>query len=93
MSKCSFAQREISYLGYVITEKGVSTLPSKISAIVECHVPTNVKELRGFLGLAGYYRKFVNHFGIISRPLTDLLKKNVFFFLCGLLIIRRHFRH
>jgi hypothetical protein len=79
MSKCAFATREISYLGYVISSRGVSTCPDKISTVLNWPVPTGIKELRGFLGLADYYRKFVKHFGMISRPLTDLLKKNVMF--------------
>jgi hypothetical protein len=79
LAKCSFAKREIKYLGYVISEKGVSTCPSKIEAMAQWSVPVGVKDLSSFLGLVGYYRKFVNHFGIISRPLVDLLKKNVVF--------------
>jgi hypothetical protein len=78
-SKCSFAQREISYLGHVISRQGVGTDPSKIAAISQWPSPVNIKEHRSFLGLAGYYRKFVRHFGIISKPLTDLLKKNTVF--------------
>jgi hypothetical protein len=79
MSKCSFAKREITYLGYVISEKGVATCLDKVQPVANWPQPKNVKELRSFLGLAGYYRKFVQHFGIIARPLTDLLKKNTVF--------------
>jgi hypothetical protein len=77
--KCSFARREISYLGFVISSKGVSTNPDKIQSVASWPIPANAKDLRSFLGLAGYYRKFVHHFGVISKPLTELLKKNVLF--------------
>jgi hypothetical protein len=66
-------------MGYVISEKGVATCPDKVKVLVEWPSPKNIKELRSFLGLAGYYRKFVHHFGIISRPLTDMLKNNAVF--------------
>jgi transposase InsO family protein len=78
-SKCSFAHNTIAYLGHVISSHGVATDPSKIEAISSWHVPANTKELRSFLGLAGYYMKFVQHFGAISQPLTSLLKKGVLF--------------
>ena len=71
-----FAQNQIAYLGHVINEHGVSTDPSKILTVQEWPTPTCVKELHGFLGLARYYRKFVQHFGIIARPIFHLLKKH-----------------
>lgn len=79
LSKCNFARSEISYLGHVISERGVATDPAKIEAVVSWPTPTNVKELRNFLGFAGFYRRFVRHYAIVSKPLTALLKKHCLF--------------
>ncbi|XP_073263331.1 uncharacterized protein [Populus alba] len=77
-SKCIFGCREVEYLGYVIFKEGVQADPLKISTMMECPEPKNPKALRGFLGLTGYYRKFVKGYESIAIPLTTLLKKNSF---------------
>lgn len=79
LSKCFFAQQELRYLGHVISASGVSTDPRKVQIIENWPTPTSVKELRSFLGMAEYYRKFVKNFGLISKPLTNLLKKGELF--------------
>lgn len=76
-SKCSFAQQHLDYLGHVIGIHGVSTDPKKVMAVQHWPIPKNLKQLRGFLGLAGYYRKFIKGYGILTKPLTELLKKDV----------------
>jgi hypothetical protein len=78
-SKCAFARKELSYLGHVISGAGVSTDPHKIAPIVKWEAPVDAKQLRSFLGMAGYYRKFVRGYGIISKVLTELLRKGVQF--------------
>lgn len=73
--KCEFFKTEICYLGHIISGEGISVDPSKIRAIIDWPVPKSVSEVRSFLGLASYYRKFVLNFSKIAHPITSLLRK------------------
>ncbi|KAG8472702.1 hypothetical protein CXB51_034564 [Gossypium anomalum] len=78
-SKCEFWLREVSFLGHVVSASGIRVDPNKISAILNWKPPRNITEVRSFLGLAGYYRRFVKGFLMIATPMTKLLQKDVKF--------------
>jgi hypothetical protein len=77
--KCEFLRQEVSYLGHIITENGVKPDPSKISVINKFPLPKSTKDIQSFLGLVGYYRRFIDNFSAITKPLTCLLKKDKVF--------------
>ncbi|KAL9858921.1 putative nucleotidyltransferase, Ribonuclease H [Arabidopsis thaliana] len=79
LSKCSFWQKKIGFMGHVISEEGVAVDPEKITTITQWPRPKNATEIRSFLGLAGYYRKFVEGFASIAKPLTQLTCKDAKF--------------
>ena len=76
LQKCSFFKKHIQYLGHLISDEGIQPLPEKLESIAKMPVPQNAKQVKPFLGLVGYYRKFVPSFSDIARPLTQLTQKN-----------------
>ena len=78
-SKCDFMKKHIQYLGHLISEEGIQPLPEKLESIKTMPAPRNTKEIKQFLGLTGYYRKFVPRFSDLSRPLTRLTHKDALF--------------
>jgi len=77
-SKCSFGSRSVVYLGHVISAEGVVMDTAKVEAVASWPEPHSAWGVRGFLGLAGYYCKFIRDFRVIAAPLTCLLRKEAF---------------
>ena len=77
LKKCCFFKKHIQYLGHLISADGIQPLPEKLESIAKMPAPKNPKEVKQFLGLVGYYRKFVPRFADISRVLTHLTKKDM----------------
>lgn len=77
MKKCSFLQEKVTYLGHEISHEGVQPSESKLIAVSHFPTPKTVHEVRQFIGLCSYFRKFIYKFAVIARPLTELTKKNV----------------
>jgi len=75
LSKCDFYKNKIQYLGHVISDDGISVDPKKIKAIIDWPVPKDVTDVRSFMGITGYYRKFIEGFSLIAYPITSLQKK------------------
>jgi hypothetical protein len=75
-SKCEFWLGQVEFLGHVISKDGIVLNPSKVEAVLKWEAPKNFKKIRGFLGMAGYYRRFIEGFSKIAEPMTNLLSKN-----------------
>ena len=80
MSKCEFWLEEVSFLGHVISKGGIAVDPAKVEAVQQWEAPKTVTEIKSFLGLAGYYRRFIEGFSKIALPMTRLTQKGQVFF-------------
>ena len=78
-SKCEFWLKEVSFLGHVVSNSGITVDPSKVNDVLSWKSPMDVSEIHCFLGLAGYYRRFIEGFSKLAKPMTALLEKNVKF--------------
>ena len=78
-SKCEFWLKEVGFLGHVISGEGIAVDPTKVVTVTNWESPALVGEIRSFLGLAGYYQRFIKNFSKIAKPMTELLKKDTKF--------------
>jgi hypothetical protein len=76
LSKCEFWLKQAAFLGHVISKGGISIDPSKVQDVLSWKTPTSVNDIQRFLGLAGYYQRFIEWFSKISKPITELLEKD-----------------
>jgi hypothetical protein len=76
LSKCEFWMKQVAFLGHVISKGGISVDPSKVQDVLSWNAPMSVSNIQSFLGLAGYYQRFIKGFSKISKPMIELLKKD-----------------
>jgi hypothetical protein len=76
LSKCEFWMKQVAFLGHVISKGGISVDPSKVQDILSWNAPTSISDIQSFLGLAGYYRRFIEGFSKIRKLMTKLLEKD-----------------
>jgi hypothetical protein len=76
LSKCEFWLKQVAFIGHVVSKGGISVDPSKVQDVLSWKAPTSVSGIRSFLGLAGYYRRFIEGFSKISKPMMELLEKD-----------------
>ncbi len=81
LEKCRFLQEKVIYLGHQIDGQGLRTVQSKVDLVKQFPQPTSVEKVRSFLGLTGYYRKFIKNYADIAQPLSSLLKKEQYILL------------
>uniref|UniRef100_A0A0G4G5Z9 Reverse transcriptase domain-containing protein n=1 Tax=Chromera velia CCMP2878 TaxID=1169474 RepID=A0A0G4G5Z9_9ALVE len=74
-NKCSFTKRELQYLGHIVIPEGIRSSPEKTKAVLQAQTLKNPREVKGFLSLAGFYRRFIKKFSEIAGPVLDLTKK------------------
>jgi len=78
LSKCSFGQQQIEYLGHTVSGAGIQMDANKVQVVIDWPTPTNLKQLRVFFRLTGFYRQFIKGYATLASPLTDFLKKGQF---------------
>jgi hypothetical protein len=76
LSKCEFWLKQVAFLGHVVSKGGIYVDPSMVQDVLSWKAPTSVSDIRSFLGLAGYYRRFIEGFSRISKPMMELLEKD-----------------
>jgi hypothetical protein len=76
LSKCEFWLKQVTFIGRIISKGGIYVYPSKVQDVLGWNAPMSVGDIQSFLGLAGYYQRFIEGFSKLSKPMTELLKKN-----------------
>jgi hypothetical protein len=79
LSKCEFWMKQGAFLGHIISKGGISVDPRKVQDVLSWSLPMSVGDIQSFLGLAGYYRRFIKGFSMISKPMTELIEKDKMF--------------
>ena len=77
LEKCQFCKKELAFLGHIVNAQGIQPDPGKVDKVKNFPIPTNITELRGFIGLASYYRRFIQDFATIVKLMNRLLKKDI----------------